>query len=89
MSKAKVLIIYTGGTIGMVRDEAKGTLKPFRLSRMIKSVPSILELGSEIHALELKDIIDSSNVSPEIWIELSAIIEEQYDKFDGFVVLHG
>ena len=85
----KVLIIYTGGTIGMIRDEKNGTLKPFRLSRVIKSIPSILELGIEIHALELDEIIDSSNMTPDIWIELAGIIGEQYDKFDGFVVLHG
>lgn len=87
--QAKVLIIYTGGTIGMIRDEKKGTLKPFRLSRVIKSIPSILELGIEIHALELEEVIDSSNMTPEVWIELAGIIGEQYDRFDGFVVLHG
>lgn len=87
--KPKVLIIYTGGTIGMIRDEKKGTLKPFRLSRMTKSIPSILELGIEIHAMELEEIIDSSNMTPKVWIELAGIIEKQYDKFDGFVVLHG
>ena len=57
MAKPKVLIIYTGGTIGMIRDEKKGTLKPFRLSRMTKSIPSILELGIEIHAMELEKIV--------------------------------
>jgi L-asparaginase len=87
--KSKVLIIYTGGTIGMVRDEKKGTLKPFRMSRMTKSVPSILDLGIEIHALELEEVIDSSNVTPEVWSELAGIIGEHYAKFDGFVVLHG
>jgi L-asparaginase len=89
MARAKVLIIYTGGTIGMIRDEKKGTLKPFRLNRMTKSVPSILEMGLEIHALELEEVIDSSNMTPEVWIELVGIIEEHYDAFDGFVVLHG
>lgn len=88
-NKPKVLIIYTGGTIGMVRDEKKGTLKPFRMSRMTKSVPSILDLGIEIHALELEEVIDSSNVTPEVWSELAGIIGEHYTKFDGFVVLHG
>lgn len=88
-AKTKVLIVYTGGTIGMVRDEKKGTLKPFRLSRITKSVPSILDLGIEIHALELEEAIDSSNVTPEIWVELTSIISEEYNNFDGFVVLHG
>lgn len=89
MVKGKVLIIYTGGTIGMIRDEKKGTLKPFRLNRMTKSVPSILEMGLEIHALELEEVIDSSNMTPEVWIELAGIIKEHYNDFDGFVVLHG
>ncbi|MCB9186980.1 MAG: asparaginase [Flavobacteriales bacterium] len=89
MAQAKVLIIYTGGTIGMIRDEKKGTLKPFRLNRMIKSIPSILDLGIEIHAMELEEIIDSSNMTPKVWIELAGIIGDQYEKFDGFVVLHG
>lgn len=73
----------------MIRDEKKGTLKPFRLNRMTKSVPSILEMGLEIHALELEEVIDSSNMTPDVWIELAGIIEEHYEKFDGFVVLHG
>jgi len=89
MSKPKVLIIYTGGTIGMIRDEKTGTLKPFRLERVVKSIPSILNLGIEIHAMELDEIIDSSNVTPEVWVELATIIGEYYEKFDGFVVLHG
>lgn len=89
MAKPKVLVIYTGGTIGMIRDEKKGTLKPFRLSRMTKSIPSILDLGIEIHAIELEEVIDSSNMSPDIWIELAGIIGDQYKNFDGFVVLHG
>ncbi|MFM1875360.1 MAG: hypothetical protein RL266_1097 [Bacteroidota bacterium] len=62
---------------------------PFHLDKVIKSIPAILELGIEIHALELEEIIDSSNMSPEVWIELAGIIGEQYDRFDGFVVLHG
>lgn len=89
MGRPKVLIIYTGGTIGMIRDEKKGTLKPFRLSRMTKSIPSILELGIDISALELKEVIDSSNMTPDVWIELAGIIGKHYDEFDGFVVLHG
>jgi len=89
MSKPKVLIIYTGGTIGMIRDEKKGTLKPFRLERVVKSIPSILQLGIEIHSIELEEIIDSSNVTPKVWIELAGIIERYYEKFDGFVILHG
>lgn len=89
MSQPKVLIIYTGGTIGMIRDEESGSLKPFRLERVVKSIPSILELGIEIHAMELDEIIDSSNVTPKVWVELAEIIGEYYEQFDGFVILHG
>ncbi|MBP9151418.1 MAG: asparaginase [Flavobacteriales bacterium] len=89
MSKPKVLIIYTGGTIGMIRDEKTGTLIPFRLERVVESIPSILELGIEIHSMELDEIIDSSNVTPSVWIELAEIIRENYNDFDGFVILHG
>lgn len=89
MTRPKVLIIYTGGTIGMIRDEKNGTLKPFRLERVVKSIPSILELGIEIHAIELDEIIDSSNVTPTIWVELARIINQYYKEFDGFVILHG
>lgn len=89
MAKPRVLIIYTGGTIGMIRDEKKGTLKPFRLERLFKSIPSLHDLGIDIEAIELDEIIDSSNVTPEIWIGLAQIIEDHYHKFDGFVVLHG
>ncbi len=73
----------------MIRDEKKGTLKPFRLERVVKSIPSILELRIEIHAIELEEIIDSSNITLKVWIELAGIIEKYYKKFDGFVILHG
>ncbi|MBI1287168.1 MAG: type I asparaginase [Flavobacteriales bacterium] len=89
MTQPKVLIIYTGGTIGMIRDEKTGTLKPFHLDRVVKSIPSILELGVEVHAMELDEVIDSSNVTPEIWVELAETIGEYYEQFDGFVILHG
>lgn len=89
MREPKVLIIYTGGTIGMIHDEKTGTLKPFHLEGVFKSIPSILKLGIEIHALELDEIIDSSNVTPAVWIRLAEIIRDYYAEFDGFVILHG
>lgn len=73
----------------MIRDDKSGTLKPFHLDRVVESIPSILELGIEVHAMELDEIIDSSNVTPEVWIELADIIGEYHDRFDGFVILHG
>lgn len=73
----------------MIRDEKTGTLRPFHLESVVKSIPSILELGIEVHAMELEEIMDSSNVTPAIWVELAEIIRDYYDQFDGFVILHG
>ncbi len=89
MKRPNILIIYTGGTIGMIQDEKSGRLRPFRLERVFRSIPSIQRLGLEIHALELEHVIDSSNVTPGIWLELAGTIGRHYDRFDGFVVLHG
>lgn len=88
-TKPKVLIIYTGGTIGMIRDEQTGTLRPFHLEGVFRTIPSIQQLGIEIHSIELEKIIDSSNVTPKVWSELATIIGKNYNDFDGFVVLHG
>ncbi|MDP6909274.1 MAG: asparaginase, partial [Flavobacteriales bacterium] len=87
--RPRILIIYTGGTIGMIQDAKSGRLRPFRLERLFKSIPSIQNLGIEIHAMELEQIIDSSNVTPKIWMELATAIGKYYNRFDGFVVLHG
>jgi len=73
----------------MIQDPKSGRLRPFRLERLFKSIPSIQNLGIEIHAMELEQIIDSSNVTPKIWIELATTIGKYYKRFDGFVVLHG
>ncbi len=73
----------------MIQDPKSGRLRPFRLERLFKSIPSIQNLGIEIHAMELEQIIDSSNVTPKIWVELATTIGAYYKKFDGFVVLHG
>lgn len=73
----------------MIRDEDRGTLRPFRLARVVKTIPSILKLGIELHTMELDEVIDSSNVTPNTWIELAEIIKEYYSEFDGFVILHG
>ena len=73
----------------MIRDEMKGTLKPFRLDHMLKRIPDIERMGIEIHALELDEVIDSSNMTPEIWVGLARTIGKHYDQFDGFVILHG
>ena len=85
--KAAILLIYTGGTIGMRRD-ASGTLVPFDFNEMSKEIPSVKRLNIDIEVLTMPPI-DSSNVTPERWMELAAIIRDNYARFDGFVVLHG
>lgn len=85
--KPKILLIYTGGTIGMRRD-AGGTLVPFDFSAMYEEIPSLRRLEVDIEVLTMTPI-DSSNVMPSRWVELAEIIRDNYARFDGFVVLHG
>ena len=84
----KVLIIYTGGTIGMVQDE-NGSLHPFALDRIYDAVPQLKSCSYDIDSVTLDQIIDSSNMTPAMWGEIAGIIEREYDHYDGFVVLHG
>lgn len=84
----RVLIIYTGGTIGMVQDEA-GVLHPFALDRIYDAVPQLKSCAYAIDSCQLDNIIDSSNMTPSFWCDIATIIEREYDKYDGFVVLHG
>ncbi|MCO4292064.1 type I asparaginase [Solitalea sp. MAHUQ-68] len=84
-----ILIIYTGGTIGMINDPKTGALKPFNFSHITGNVPELKRLNFNFAVHSFNPTIDSSNVTPEIWIELAVIIEDNYHKYDGFVVLHG
>ncbi|PWJ54246.1 L-asparaginase [Dyadobacter jejuensis] len=88
-SGGSVLVIYTGGTLGMVFESRKGQLVPFDFEQLIDKVPEICRLNQEITFLSLKEPIDSSNITPEVWIELANIIDSQYAHYDSFVVLHG
>jgi L-asparaginase len=85
----KILIIYTGGTIGMMNDSVSGVLKPLDFSQVINNVPELKRLDYEITVHSFNPIIDSSNMKPAIWVELADKIEERYEEFDGFVILHG
>ena len=86
--KSSILIIYTGGTIGMKTDAETGALVPFDFSGIYEEFPSIRRLNID---LEVKTLgpIDSSNVIPSDWVELAELIRENYSSYDGFVVLHG
>jgi L-asparaginase len=89
MVGTKVLLIYTGGTIGMIKDSETGVLKPFDFEQIKKEVPELNKFEGEIEAISFETPLDSSSMSPDIWIKITDIIEEQYSQYDGFVVLHG
>lgn len=85
----KILIIYTGGTIGMVNDVETGSLVPFDFSQIKLNVPELARLDYQLSVHSFDPILDSSNMDPSIWANLARLIEEKYDNFDGFVILHG
>jgi L-asparaginase len=85
----KILIIYTGGTIGMVNDQLTGALIPFDFKQIRQNVPELARLNYQLDVHSFDPILDSSNMDPVIWAELAAIIERSYTDYDGFVVLHG
>ncbi len=90
MPKPKaILIIYTGGTIGMVQDHETGALKPFRFDNILAEVPELKRSVYNLSSFAFNPPLDSSNVGPDTWIRVAGIIEENYNNFDGFIVLHG
>jgi L-asparaginase len=89
MSKAKILLIYTGGTIGMIKDYETGALKAFNFDELLEKIPELRLLDCEISTASFDTVIDSSNMNPTYWNELCDFIKEGYDSYDGFVVLHG
>ena len=88
-SKAKILLIYTGGTIGMMKDFETGALKAFNFSKLLQRIPELKQLDCEIKTISFKNPIDSSNISPEKWDKMAEIIQDNYAIYDGFVILHG
>lgn len=85
----KILLVYTGGTIGMVKDYKTGALKAFNFNNLMKSIPELKQLDCSVDSVSFEEPIDSSNMNPRHWVKIATIIEENYDAFDGFVVLHG
>ncbi len=88
MSRASVLLIYTGGTIGMKNDPETGALVPFDFNGIYDEFPSLRRLDVDLEVLPFEPI-DSSNVEPAVWVRLAEIVRDNYDRYDGFVVLHG
>ncbi|MDO6675383.1 asparaginase [Tenacibaculum sp. 1_MG-2023] len=88
-NQPKILTVYTGGTIGMVKDYNTGALKAFDFSQISSKIPELQQLNCEIETISFVEPIDSSNMSVAYYIQIAEIIAENYDKFDGFVVLTG
>ncbi len=82
-------MIYTGGTIGMFKDLKTGSLVPFDFSQLIKNIPELQLIDKKIDTISFEQPIDSSNIRPHHWVLLADMIEEHYDNYDGFVILHG
>lgn len=85
----KILIIYTGGTIGMVNNPLTGALIPFDFEQIQQNVPELARLNYHLAVHSFDPIMDSSNMDPSVWAELARIIQDTYDEYDGFVILHG
>lgn len=85
----KILIIYTGGTIGMVNNPLTGALIPFDFAQIQQNVPELARLNYQIGVHSFDPIMDSSNMDPLVWAEIARIIKSEYESYDGFVVLHG
>ena len=84
-----VLLIYTGGTIGMNRNPHTGALEPFNFEHLLNNVPELKQFSINIATYQFDPPIDSSDMSPALWIDLAHIIANNYEQYDGFVILHG
>ncbi|MDP3462142.1 MAG: type I asparaginase [Bacteroidales bacterium] len=87
--KTSILVVYTGGTIGMIKDAVTGALKPFNFDHIYDQMPILKSFHYQIDFVSFDPLIDSSNMKPSFWIKLALLIEEHYERYDGFVVLHG
>ena len=86
--EARILLIYTGGTIGMVQDES-GSLEPFDFDQLLIQIPELRLFHYTIESYAFHRPFDSANLTPEYWIEMAEILEKNYHSYDGFVILHG
>lgn len=88
-TKSNILLIYTGGTIGMIKDTKTGSLKAFDFSEIQERITELEQLDCNISTVSFEKPIDSSDMNIDRWIQIVSIIEKNYNDFDGFVVLHG
>jgi len=84
-----ILIIYTGGTIGMIKNSATGTLTPFNFDGIYDQIPELRRFDYRLEFYCFDPLIDSSDMHPDHWVQLAEVIEKNYAAFDGFVILHG
>lgn len=89
MAKPKILIIYTGGTIGMGKDPMTGVLEPLDFNHLVSSMPEFKLIQAEIDVRKFDPPIDSSDMDPMRWAEIVSMISNNYNDYDGFVILHG
>jgi L-asparaginase len=89
MNVPNILIIYTGGTIGMIKNPKSGELRAFNFDSLLENIPELHLLDCKIKTISLPNPIDSSNMDPSVWDCIVEIIEENYNQYDGFVILHG
>ena len=87
--KSKIFLIYTGGTIGMIKDFESGVLRPFDFDKLLMRIPELSHLDCEIDTYSFEEPLDSSNMNPHHWAHIATLVEENYQDYDGFVVLHG
>lgn len=85
----KILLIYTGGTIGMMQDAKTGQLKPFDFKHLTEQIPELNKFDVTLSAVSFEKPIDSSDMRPDVWVDIAKTIEKNYGKHDGFVILHG
>lgn len=88
-SKVNILLIYTGGTIGMVKDFETGVLKAFNFNKLLKNIPELKLLDCNIATVSFETPIDSSNMNIGEWKKMAMMVKENYESYDGFVILHG
>ncbi len=89
MDKPKILIIYTGGTIGMIEDFESKSLRPFDFKSIENQVPELNKVNAVIESYSFSTPIDSSDMDVSHWVKMATVINENYSNYDGFVVLHG
>ena len=86
---SRILLIYTGGTIGMMKNPETGSLTAFNFDELLSNIPELKLLEHDISTLSFDEPIDSSDMNPSSYVKLASLIEEHFEAYDGFVVLHG